>query len=138
VTIETAVRMAGIGQLLLAAASTAIPHVLRWRDETARLRPLLRQIFWIYAGYILSLHVAFGLLSALAPGWILDGSGLATAVTGFIATYWGARLALQFTVLDRSDAPSGPWFRVAEAALVLLFVALTATYAAGFMWNLAR
>jgi hypothetical protein len=136
--IETAVRLAGLGQLALAAASTAIPRVLEWRKETAALRPLLRQLFWIYAGYILCFHVAFGLLSALAPGWILDGSGLAAAVSGFIATYWGARLALQFTVLDRSDAPSGPWIRVAEAALVSLFVALTATYAWAFAANLAR
>lgn len=137
-TIETAVRLAGIAQLLLGAASTAIPYVLQWREETARLRPLLRQLFWVYAGYILGLHLAFGLLSMLAPSWLLDGSGLAAAVTGFIATYWGARLILQFTVFDRSDAPTGPWFRVAEAALVLLFVALTAIYAAGFAWNLSR
>lgn len=137
-SIETAVRLAGLGQLALAAASTAIPRLLQWRKETAALRPLLRQLFWIYAGYILCFHVAFGLLSALAPGWILDGSGLAAAVSGFIATYWGARLALQFTVLDRSDAPTGPWFRLAEAALVSLFVFLTATYAWAFLANLSR
>jgi hypothetical protein len=138
VTLERAVQLAGLGQLLLAAASTAIPRVLRWNEELAQLRPLLRQMFWIYAGYIFCFHVAFGLLSTLAPASMLDGSELATAVTGFIATYWGARLALQFTVLDRKDAPAGPWFRAAEAALVLLFVALTATYGAGFAWNLSR
>ena len=135
-TLETAVRLAGIGQLALAAASTALPHALGWREETARLRPLLRSVFWIYAGYILSLHVAFGLLSALRPGWLLDGSGLAAAVSGFIAAYWAARLALQFTLLDRTGAPEGPWFRAGEAALVALFVGLTLTYSAAFVRNL--
>lgn len=136
--LELAVRLAGAGQLALAAASTAIPLVLRWRQETAALRPLIRQLFWVYAGYILGFHVAFGLVSLVAPGWLLDGSGLATAVSGFIAAYWSVRLALQFTYLDRSDAPQGPWFRTAETALVTLFVFLSATYASALVTNLSR
>jgi hypothetical protein len=137
-SLEAAVRLAGLGQLGLAAASTAIPYGLRWRTETAGLRPLIRQLFWIYAGYILGFHVAFGLVSLLAPGWLLDGSGLATAVSGFIATYWGVRLVLQFAYLDRLDAPQGPWFAAAETALVSLFVFLTATYGAALVANLSR
>ncbi len=137
-SLASVVRLAGLGQLALAAASTAIPYVLRWRKETASLRPLLRQLFWIYAGYILGFHVAFGLLSLLAPGWLLDGSGLAAAVSGFIATYWSVRLVLQFTYLDRSDAPRGRWFSAAEVALVSLFVFLSATYAGAFVTNLSR
>lgn len=136
--LETVVRLAGLGQLALAAASTAIPFLLDWKAQTAPLRPLLRQLLWIYAGYVLGFHVAFGLLSTLAPAWLLDGSGLATAVSGFIATYWGVRLALQFVYLDRSDAPSGRRFRIAEAALVSLFVGLTVTYGAAFAANLGR
>ena len=137
-SLESVVRLAGLGQLALAAASTAIPFVLRWRAETAALRPLLRQLFWVYAGYILGFHVAFGFLSLLAPGWLLDGSGLAAAVSGFIATYWSVRLVLQFTYLDRSDAPQGPWFSAAEAALVSLFVFLSATYMGALVTNLSR
>src|SRR5205814_4625198 len=75
-----AVRLAGAGQLALAAGSLAIPRILRWSEDTAKLRPLTRQIFWVYAAYILSFHVAFGLLSVLAPHWLLDGSPLAGAV----------------------------------------------------------
>jgi hypothetical protein len=137
-SLDSVVRLAGLGQLALAAASTAIPIVLRWRQQTAGLRPLLRQLFWIYAGYILGFHVAFGLLSLLAPGWLLDGSGLATAVSGFIAVYWSVRLVLQFTYLDRADAPQGPWFTAAETALVTLFVFLSAIYAGAFVTNLSR
>src|SRR5262245_3841914 len=47
---------AGLGQLALAAASLAIPVILGWREETARMQPLTRQIFWTYAGYIWSFH----------------------------------------------------------------------------------
>src|SRR5271165_4968232 len=95
--------LAGVGQIVLAAGSLAIPRVLDWRADTARLRPLTRQVFWTYAAYIWTTNLSFGLLSALAPRALLDGSPLAAAVTGFIALYWSARLVVQFTYFDRSD-----------------------------------
>ena len=55
---------------------------------------------------------------------------MAGAVCGFIATYWGARLVIQFAYFDHSDAPKGRHFAVAEAALVGLFLLLTAAYGA--------
>jgi hypothetical protein len=124
---------AGVGQLALVAASLAIPRVLRWREETAKLRPLSRQVFWTYAGYIWVTNLCFGLVSAFGAGWLLEGTPLAAAVTGYMAAYWVARLVVQFAVLDRSDAPSGAAVRLAEAALVTLFVFLAVVY----VWALA-
>jgi hypothetical protein len=118
---------AGLGQLALAAASLALPRLLGWRTETATLRPLTRHVFWTYAAYIFSFNVAFGLVSSLEPAWLLDGRPLARAVCGFIALYWGARLVLQFASFGH-HAPPGRIFRVAEAAMVALFAALTAIY----------
>lgn len=134
--LRTLVLLAGVGQIVLALASLAIPRVLRFEEETAKLRPLLRQMFWTYAGYILCTNLSFGLLSALAPASLLDGSPLAAAVTGFIAVYWGARVVLQFAWFDRSDAPPGAHVRLAEAALVLLFVFLTCVYGLALAANL--
>jgi hypothetical protein len=34
--------VAGVGQLILITASLAIPRVVGWREETAKLRPLTR------------------------------------------------------------------------------------------------
>jgi hypothetical protein len=132
----TAVFLAGIGQIALALASLAIPRVLRWREDTARLRPLTRQVFWTYAGYIWATNLSFGLVSLLLPGSLIDRSPLAAAVTAFIAAYWLARLVIQFTWFDRSDAPAGWHVRAAEVALVSLFVLLTATYIAAGLFNL--
>jgi len=127
--LRTILVLAGLGQLALALASLAIPRVLRWREETAKLRPLTRQVFWTYAAYIFSFHVAFGLLSALAPERLLDGTPLARAVAGFIAAYWGVRLGLQFFCFDRSERPPGALAKLAESALVALFLFLTVVYA---------
>jgi hypothetical protein len=127
--------LGGLGQLILILASLAIPHVLRWREETAKLRPLTRQVFWTYAAYIWCTNLAFGLVS-LWPEWLLDRSPLAGCVTGFIAAYWIGRVLIQLFYFDRSDAPPGLHVRLAEVALVALFVYLSLVYSAGLLFNL--
>lgn len=127
-----AIQLLGLGQLALALGSLAIPHVLQWRADTARLRPLTRQVFWTYAVYIWATNLAMGLLSTLCPDALSDRSPLARAVCGYIALYWGARVLVQFVAFDRQDVPEGPLPRwavlLAEAALVLLFVACALGY----------
>lgn len=106
--------LAGIGQIGVGAASLGVPRALGWREQTSRLRPLTRQVFWTYASYICMTNLLMGLLSALAPAWLLDGTPLARAVCGYIAAYWGVRLVLQFTYYDRSDAPKGLIYELAH------------------------
>lgn len=128
--------LAALGQLALVVASLAIPRVLGWRADTAKLRPLTRQVFWTYAAYIWATNLSFGLVS-LHPAWLLDGSPLAAGVTGFMTAYWIGRVAIQFFYFDRTDAPSGPAVRLAEIALVALFVYLAVVYGAAVAHNLA-
>ncbi|MBK9387577.1 MAG: hypothetical protein IPN34_22410 [Planctomycetes bacterium] len=129
---------AGAAQLLLCLGTLALPRVLGWREKLALLPTLERQMFYVYAAYIWGTNLAFGLVSLAAPGWMLDGSGLASAVLGFIALYWGARVALQFLYFDlRSARPPGVHFVVAERALDLLFVGLTLLYGAACACSIA-
>ena len=127
--------VAGIGQIGLVAASLAIPRVLRWREDTARLRPLTRQVFWTYALYIWCTNLGFGLVS-LPSTWLLDRSPLSACVTGFITAYWVGRVLIQFFYFDRSDAPRVPLIRIAEVILVALFIYLSLVYAAALLFNL--
>jgi hypothetical protein len=108
--------------------SLALPRILRWDDDTAKLRPLTRQVFWTYAAYIWVTNICFGVVSAFAPAWLLDRSPLARAVTGYIAVYWGTRLLVQFVYFDRSEAPPGAIYKVGEVLLVGLFIFLTLVY----------
>jgi hypothetical protein len=125
---KTILVLAGVGQLGLALGSLAVPRVLRWKEDTVKLRPLTRQVFWTYAAYIWATNVGFGLLSSFAPGLLLDRSPLGRVVCGYITAYWAARLLVQFLYFDRSEAPIGAFFKVAEALLVTLFAFLTAVY----------
>ena len=126
----------GIAQIVLALASLAIPRVLRWAEETRKLNPLTRQVFWTYAGYICVSNLCFGLLTTLLPESLINGTQLAAAVTGFIALWWAARVVIQFAYFDRSQAPKGLFFVVAEIALVVLFFVLMLTYSAAALSNL--
>ena len=67
------------------------------------------------------LGLALGLLlGALRDGLrCLDRSPLARAVSGYIAAYWGARLLVQFFYFDRSEAPPGAFYKLAEVGLVV-------------------
>jgi hypothetical protein len=125
---QTLLILAGLGQLVLGAASLALPRILRWSDDTAKLRPLTRQVFWTYASYIWVTNICFGLLSTFASDWLLDGSPLARVVTGYITAYWGFRVLVQFFYFDRSEAPPGAFYKLAEVALVGLFFFLTFVY----------
>lgn len=132
--LQHAILLAGLTQLAIAASSLAIPKALRWREQTARLLPLTRQVFWTYASYIFGTNVAFGILSVLIPKALLDGSTLAVAVTSFIALYWTARVTLQLTVFDRSLV-KGPLFRAADLLYTTAFAYLGVVYTVAALHN---
>ena len=126
--VESLIFWAGVGQLVLVIGSLAIPKVLSWSEDTAKLRPLTRQVFWTYAGYIWATNLSFAIISIASPSCLLDKTFLSTAVSLYITLYWLARVVIQFTYFDRSDAPSGAFFTAAEVFLVGLFVSLVWIY----------
>jgi hypothetical protein len=120
--------LAGTAQLVLSAASLAIPRVLGWRAELRALPPLTRQVFWTYAAYVWGAHVAFAALSLMAPEWLLGGSGPARGVAAFVSLWWGARLLVAALGCERRELPRTPSVRAAHVVLLCLFAALTAVY----------
>ncbi len=120
--------LGGLGQIVLCIGSIKIPAVLNWKQELAPLNPLTRQMFWVYSLYIWSTNLAFGLLSFFAPQFLLQPSGLSAVVSAFICLYWGARVLIQLFYFDRSSAPQGKIYLLAEIALESLFIYLTLVY----------
>jgi hypothetical protein len=134
--LPTVLFLAGVGQIVLALGSLAIPRVLHWKEETARLSSLTRQVFWTYAAYIWATNLCFGFLSLACPGSLLDRSALAGAVSTFIAVYWGARLLIQVFFFHWVEIPRGLKFLVAEAALTGLFLFLVLAYGSAAFFNI--
>lgn len=125
---KTLLILAGLGNFGLGLASIAVPYVLNWFPDMAKMRPLMRQIFRTYAVYIWVINLSFGALSFFHPEWLLDGSPLARAVSGFIAVFWGARVFIQFFYYDRSERPAGFQWVLAEWSLIGLFIYLAGVY----------
>ena len=134
--IEELIFLAGIAQIALVFGSLAIPRILNWRSELAKVRPLIKQMFWTYAAYILVINLCFGLLSVFDYRDLINGSRIATFITGFIAAYWISRVLIQFLYFDRKDFPTGKWNKAGEILLVTLFVFLSAAYSYAFYLNI--
>lgn len=131
----TAVALAGSGQLVLVAASAAIPRCLGWKKPLSGLPTLLRQLFWTYAGYILGVHLFFGLVSAFGGRLLLDGTPQSALLSGMMMLWWGVRTGLQFLCFDRKGIPQTRFNIMAEVLLVGLFLFLTITYGAALLHN---
>ena len=130
------IEIAGWGQVLLILGSLAIPTVLAWKEKLASTSTLIKQMFWVYSFYIWCTNLCFGLLSALAPQLLVDGSPLATCVSGFILGYWLIRIVVQWLYFDISEIPMTPLNQAARWVLEVLFLSLTAVYGLCFCQNL--
>lgn len=128
--------LAGLAQIALVIGSLAIPKILNWRAELAKVQPLIKQMFWTYAAYILVINLCFGLLSLFATRELTNGSVLATLVDAFIAVYWISRILIQFLYFDRTNFPQGTWNKIGEAVLVTLFIFLSIVYSIAFYLNI--
>lgn len=118
---------AGFAQLGVLIASALVPFQLNWRTSLQLLPRLLRQMYWVYGGYVVLSIVAFGLLSILNAGELASGGRLARGVCAYIAVFWGVRLALQ-SVFDVKEHLTVWWLRTGYAVLTVLFAVLTFIY----------
>lgn len=132
---ETLVFVAGLGQLALVAGSVVIPKVMRWKEALSETLPIIRQMFYTYAGYILGINIFFGAISVLKPSSLLDKSFLAISLSLLISLYWFGRIVIQFTYFDRSGF-SESWHKYAEAALVIGFFFFCGVYTYATVLNL--
>src|SRR4249920_3467513 len=130
----TLIFLAGMGQLCILIASALVPFQLKWKTELTVLSRLHRQMYWIYGAYVVLSIAAFGLICLFNSNELASGSGLARAICGFIAIFWGGRLALQW-VLDVEAHLSTWWLRLGYHVLTILFASFTLLFGFAALWN---
>lgn len=118
---------AGLGHFGILAASALVPFRLDWRRELAGLSRLHRQMYWVYGGYVVLAIVAFGLITLLHADELAASGGLARAFCGYVAVFWGVRLALQ-AVFDVDAHLTTWWLRLGYRGLTVMFIFFTAVY----------
>lgn len=128
----TLLRLAGLLQFLVAAANLPLARILRFREEHARLSPLVRQIHEVHHAYVVGVLLLFAAASLAFPAE-LAGSGLGRFLSGAIALFWGARVVLQRAYYDRAALRR---HRAADLGFTFVFAGLAATYAAAALGGL--
>jgi hypothetical protein len=126
-SLATLIIIAGVGQLCVLIASALVPFRLDWKAALSRLPRLHRQMHWVYGGYVVGAIIAFGLISLFNAEELAGGSGLARGVCGYIAVFWGVRLALQW-VFDVKEHLTTWWLKLGYHALTALFFGFTVIY----------
>jgi hypothetical protein len=136
-TLTRLIFVAGIGQSGVLIASALVPVRLNWRDELRGLSRLHRQMYWVYAGYVVLSIVAFAALSIFNSRELASGSGLARGFCAYVAVFWGIRVALQ-AVFDVKEHLTAWWLKVGYVVLTVMFAGFTIVYGwAALQSNLA-
>jgi hypothetical protein len=126
--LPTAIFLAGCTQLCVLIASCLVPLRLKWTTSLDVLPRLHRQLYWVYGGYVVLAIVANGLICIINAQELAAGSRLARCVCGYLAVFWGVRLALQ-TVLDVKEQLTAWWLHAGYHLITLLFAGFTAFFA---------
>ena len=119
--------VAGGVQLLIAGANIGLPSRLRYRENLARLTPIVRQVFVVHSVYIGLVLVIF---SALWIGYapeLASGSGLGRFLSASLALFWSLRVLVQLFYYDRELCRR---YRAAHIAFTLSFLFLSGVFIA--------
>jgi len=122
----------GCGQLCVLVASALVPVRLDWRHELAGLPQLVRQLFWIYGGYVVLSIVSLGVICLVNADELAAGSPLARSFCAYGAAFWGIRISLQPFLAAREFLTTW-WLRPGYHLLSLLFAAFVVVYGWGLV-----
>lgn len=130
--LASAIWFAGIGQLSVLVASSLVPVQLKWQSILAPLPPLVRQLFWVYGGYVVLSIIALGTISVVCADELASGSLLARAFCAYVTLFWGIRLSLQ-PILCAKPFLTTWWLFTGYHLLTVLFFSFTLVFAWGLL-----
>ena len=129
--------LGGIGQIFTALIYPYIRHVVfDWYNDIKKLKPLNQEIAKTYGRYIQGLNFSFGLIAIIFTEDLKNQTGLAVALTGLIAAYWGGKVATQFSYYPMYEIPKKLIFKVGEVLMNTLFISFALIYLWLFASNL--
>jgi hypothetical protein len=106
--LQSAIQIAGALHLVVAAANFLLPGMLRYRENLAKVSPIIRQIFLVHALYIVLVLVGFGIICLLFPADLSGANSLGKFMSGFLAVFWSLRVVIQFGFYDRATKREHP------------------------------
>lgn len=119
--------VAGVGQLCVLVASALVPVRLKWSVILEPLPPLVRQLFWVYGGYVVLSIISLATISLVCADELASGSLLARAFCVYAMMFWGIRLSLQ-PFLEAKPFLTNWWLRGGYHLLTVLFTTFTLVF----------
>jgi len=93
--------IAGGVHLAIAASNFWVPGILDYRENLAKLSPIVRQVFVVHSIYTVLVLLGFsGLCFFFAPELAI-GAPLGRFLSACLALFWLLRVVLQFAYYDR-------------------------------------
>ena len=89
-------RAVGVVMALLVGVNLVVPVRYRWRDETARLSLLNRQIFQAHAVFLILTLALFSVLLLIYADALVEPTRLSRAILGGLTIFWGLRMLMQW------------------------------------------
>jgi len=119
--------IAGFVQLAIALANFVLPRKLNYRENLARLAPMVRQIFIVHSGYIVGIVALFAAITFGFAPELAGGRGLGRFLAASIAVFWACRVPLQVFYYDSELRRRN---RAGDVAITVALLFLVLTYGA--------
>ena len=101
--------IAGAVHLLIAVSNLWVPQILHYRDNLAKVSPIVRQVFVVHSIYMVLVLLAFSALCFFFAPDLAGGTRLGRFLSAFLAVFWLLRVILQFAYYDREVRARYRW-----------------------------
>ena len=125
------IQLAGLLQLALIPVNFIAPYKLRYSASLSGATPVVRNIFYVHAGYIVFVLAGLGALCLGAAEFLASGAPLARWTCVYLAAFWAIRVLVQLFYYDREERRRHRPFDVAFLALFAFLAVVFAAAAAG-------
>ena len=116
-----AIQIAGMLQLLVSGANFILPRLLHYRENLAKMTPIMRQIFLVHAAYIVLVLLGNAALCLFFAHELCGTDPLGKYLSGFLALFWSSRVVVQLAYYDRATKAHFFWGHVFFTSIFLYF-----------------
>jgi hypothetical protein len=122
-------RIAAVAQLAIAVLNVALPRLMRWTEDLARIPLLIREVFYVHAWFISVTLAIFGVMTLRFAGEIAAVTNpVCQWLAGAIGLFWGIRTVLQVAYYSGSHWRGRPLRTALHIALLATYGGLTLVY----------
>jgi hypothetical protein len=118
--------IAALVQLAIALANLLLPGKLQYRENLARVAPIIRQVFIVHSGYIVGVVMLFAALTFGFAPELASGRGLGRFLAASLSLFWFCRIPLQLFYYDPILRRAN---RTGDVAITLALAFIASTYA---------